>query len=164
MKRFTVVLIFAFLLSITFSLEAQQLDSSVRAALDERLTEYFKALETEGTEVQKEECDFLISTAKDSLVRQYVALRIYDHYLSSPVMGSEAVALHVFDKWFMPGHVSMGGDIEMLNARIFADFNRQSMIGERAPELAMETIDSVKTVLFGSADDQRYAWSIPPAF
>lgn len=156
MKRFTVVLIFAFLLSITFRLEAQQLDSSVRAALDERLTEYFKALETEGTEVQKEECDFLISTAKDSLVRQYVALRIYDHYLSSPVMGSEAVALHVFDKWFMPGHVSMGGDIEMLNARIFADFNRQSMIGERAPELAMETIDSVKTVLFGSADDRRY--------
>ena len=37
---------------------ARQLDSSVRAALDTRLAEYFAAIEREGVDVQKGECNF----------------------------------------------------------------------------------------------------------
>ena len=58
------------------TVRAQQLDSAVRVALDNRLTEYFAAIEREGAEVQKGECDFLIGTCTDSLMRQHVALTI----------------------------------------------------------------------------------------
>ena len=58
---------------------AQELDSTVRRALDGKLAEYFSAIEREGTDVQKGECDFLIGTCTDSLMRQHVALSIYDH-------------------------------------------------------------------------------------
>ena len=75
-----------------------QLDSAVREALDEKLEAYFAAIERAGTDVQKGECDFLIETCTDSLMRQHVALAVYDHYVSSEVMGAEAVAVHVFDK------------------------------------------------------------------
>lgn len=127
---------------------AQQLDSARRVALDQRITEYFEALRYESLDVQKSEADFMIQASSDSVVRQYVALRIYDHYIGSPVMGAEAVAIHVFDRWFQSGQISMGDDIDLLNARIYADFNRQSLIGEKAPELVMETFAGDTVRLF----------------
>lgn len=127
---------------------AQQLDSAKRVLLDEKLAEYTAAIEREGVQVQKEECDFLIGSSTDSLVRQYVALRLYDHYMSSKVMGAEAVAIHIFDTWFLPGKVSMGDDIDLMTARVYADFNRQSQIGMPAPQLTMKTMDGDVVDLF----------------
>lgn len=137
-------------------LYAQQLDSAKRASLEHRLTEYFDMLKYESIDTQKAEADFMIEAASDSLVRQFVALRIYDHYLGSPVMGAEAVAIHIFDKWFQTGKISIGSDMDLFNARIFADFNRQSQIGEKAPELVMETFSGDTVTLF-SSEGQRYS-------
>ena len=136
-------------------LDAQQLDSVKTAALEERLTEYFELLKYESVDVQKAEADLMIEAAADSAVRQAVALRIYDHYLGSPVMGAEAVAIHIYDKWFQTGKISIGSDIDLMNARIFADFNRQSLIGKKAPELVMETLQGDTLRLF--ADRRKYA-------
>ena len=143
------------LLSGSIALGAQQLDSAKTAALEERLTEYFDLLKYESIDVQKTEADFMIEAATDSLVRQAVALRIYDHYLGSPVMGTEAVAIHIYDKWFETGKISIGSDIDLMNAKIFAEFNRQSLIGEKAPELVMETLQGDTLKLF--ADREKYA-------
>lgn len=159
MKRFPAYLIALMLLLMSGGsrvLYAQQLDSAKRAALEQRLTEYFDMLKYESLDVQKAEADFMIEAASDSLVRQFVALRIYDHYLGSPVMGAEAVAIHIFDSWFQPGKVSIGSDMDLLNARIFADFNRQSLIGEKAPELTMETFSGDTLTLF-SSEGKRYS-------
>lgn len=141
------------------ALYAQQLDSAKAVALEERLTEYFNLLKYESLDTQKAEADLMIEATADPEVRQFVALRIYDHYLGSPVMGSEAVAIHIYDKWFQTGEISMGDDMDLLNARIFADFNRQSLIGERAPELVMETMRGDTVRLFEShkvADGERH--------
>ena len=142
------------LMSEGSSLYAQQLDSARTAALEERLTEYFDLLKYESIDVQKAEADLMIEAASDPAVRQAVALRIYDHYLGSPVMGSEAVAIHIFDKWFEPGKISMGSNMDLLSARIFAEFNRQSMIGEMAPELTLETLQGDTLRLF--TDRRKY--------
>jgi thiol-disulfide isomerase/thioredoxin len=136
-------------------LDAQQLDSVKTAALEERLTEYFELLKYESIDVQKAEADFMIEAAADSAVRQAVALRIYDHYLGSPVMGTEAVAIHIYDKWFEPGKISIGNDMDLLSARFFAEFNRQSLIGEKAPELIMETLQCDTLRLF--TDRRKFA-------
>ena len=93
--------IFLFLLHM--SVMAQQLDSSKISALGGKLAEYYDALKYESIDVQKQECDFLIEAATDTLVRQFVAQDIYDHYINSPVMGAENVAVHVFDRWFADG-------------------------------------------------------------
>ena len=128
---------------------SQDLDSLKQKALSDKLDEYFMAIEREGTQVQKQESDFLIESASDSLVRQFIALKIYDHYLNSPVMGSEAVAIHVLDRWFIPGTVKMKSDIDFINARVYADFNRQSLVGMKAPQLNMQDIDGQEVSLFG---------------
>lgn len=136
---------------------AQQLDSAVKLALDRKLAEYFAAIEREGQDVQAGECDFLIDSCTDSLMRQHVALTAYEHYRDSKVMGSEAVAVHLFDKWFNPGKVRMRSETEMLAARIFAEFNRQSLIGQKAPELVLYDMEGSPVTLFDGSNQGRYS-------
>ena len=109
--------------------------------LGTKLEEYFVSLAGESPAVQNQECDFLIESAKDSLVRQYVALKIYEHYTSSKIMGDEAVAVHIVDKWLAPGRVKMKSQEDLLAAKMYAEFNRASLIGKNAPKLSLKTPD-----------------------
>ena len=109
--------------------------------LGAKLEEYFVSLAGECPAVQKQECDFLIESSRDSLVRQYVALRIYEHYTSSKIMGDEAVAVHVVDKWLSSGRVKMRSQEDLLAAKMYAEFNRNSLIGKNAPRISMKDPD-----------------------
>lgn len=148
MKYISVIL--AFLLPLVAA--AQQLDSSRAAALGGKLAEYYQTLKSESLPVQEQECDFLIETATDSLVRQFVALDIFKHYRNSKIMGAENVAVHVYDKWFASGKVKMENEADLMEAKVYADFNRQSLIGKMVPSIRMETIDGDQFELFGPQD------------
>ena len=119
---------------------AQGPDSTALAALDAKLSEYLEVLTPQVERVKEGECDFLIESTEDSLLRQRIALKIYDFYITSHVMGDEAVAIHVFDKWFSDGKVKMLSDIDLMNARVFADFNRHSLLGCTAPRLSLQNM------------------------
>lgn len=106
--------------------------------LGAKLEEYFMALLGESAQVQSRECDYLISSTQDSLVRQYVALKIYDHYLQSKVMGDDAVAVHVAQNWFLSGKIAMKSSGDYFNARLFTEFNKSSLIGSQAPVLSVK--------------------------
>ena len=151
MKRI-VASIVSLLLLFSISGAAQQLDSAKRNALELKLAEYFEALKYESLDVQKSEADFLIESTSDSLVRQFVACTVYEHFFDSPVMGTEGVAVHVYDKWFAPGKVKMSNEMDFFNARIFAEFNRLSLVGEKAQELVMESLDGNLVELFSAGD------------
>ena len=112
-------------------------------ALGAKLEEYFAALAGEPLSVQNAECDYLIESCKDSLVRQFVTLKIYDHYLKSKIMGDEGVAVHIADTWLISGKVAMKDELDLLNAKVFAEFNRQAQIGAPAPEMTLRTPDGV---------------------
>lgn len=126
------------------------------ASLDRRLEEYFAAIEREPVDVRKGECDFLIETCTDSLMRQHVALTIFGHFRDSRLMGDESVAIHVFDRWFDSGLVRMKSDADMIGARVFAEFNRRSLIGMRAPQLDLVGIDGEPVSLY-SDTGKRYS-------
>ena len=114
-----------------------QVDTTKFAELDARLGQYFSILESEPVGTKTAECDALIEAATDPSLQQRIALKIYDHYRNSPLMGDEAVAIYLTDKWFSTGKISMGSDKALLDAKLFADFNRQTLIGMRAPEVAL---------------------------
>lgn len=145
-------ILFISFLFLALSVQGQGLDSLRREALAGKLGEYFGAIIKEPVSVQAAEADFMIEAASDSLVRQFVAQWIYEHYLESPLMGAESVAIHIFDEWFLPGKVRMDSDIDLLNARIHADFNRMSLIGEKAPGLAMEALDGSFVEMYTGSD------------
>ena len=115
-------------------------DSTALAALDAKLSEYLEVLAPQVQRVKEGECDFLIESTEDSLLRQRIALKVYDWYITSHVMGDESVAIHVYDKWFASGKVKMLSDIDLMNAGVFADFNRSSLLGCTAPRLSLQNM------------------------
>ena len=106
--------------------------------LGAKLEEYFVSLAGESPAVQNRECDFLIESSRDSLVRQYVTLKIYEHYTSSKIMGDEAVAVHIVDTWLAPGKVKMRSEDDLVAAKMYAEFNRNSLIGTDAPKVSLK--------------------------
>ncbi len=119
---------------------ASRPDSAGLAALDAKLSEYLLALAPQTERVKAGECDFLISSCEDSLLRQRIALKAYDFYITSHLMGDEAVAIHIFDEWFASGKVKMLSDVDLMNAKVFADFNRSSLLGCAAPRLTLQNM------------------------
>ncbi len=116
-------------------------DSTVLAALDSMVIRYVEAIRTLDTDAKEAEVDFMIGSCSDSAARQRVALKLYGLYLDSPVMGEEAVAIHIFDRWFASGEVRMGSEVDLMNARIFVDFNRSTLLGMDAPLLELQNSD-----------------------
>ena len=155
MNRIVIVLILLLCTLVCGAEERVQKDTAMLNALSAKLHEYFEAMKYEPVQVQIGECDFLIESTSDSLLKSHVAKTIYDHYSNSPVMGVEAVAIHVYDKWYKPGHVKMDSDAELLGAKIFAEFNRMSQVGCSAPELQMEASDGSFVQLFQDGDKQN---------
>ena len=145
----TIIVSVTALLSMPLSVSAQ-LDTAVSNALGAKLDEYMLIIGTEPAEVKCEETDFLISSCTDSLVRQFTALRLYSHFMESKLMGDESVAIHIFDKWFSDGKVKMKSESDFMGARIFAEFNRQSLIGKKAPELYLENDSGAYVSIFGN--------------
>ena len=146
MKRLLTALLALF---FVFSLPAQD---NRFDALGTKLEEYFAALAGDPIAVQNAECDFLIESCQDSLTRQFVALKIYDHYLNSKIMGDDGVAVHIADTWFIPGKVAMHSDVDLLNAKVFAEFNRQALLGAEAPRLVVEDKDGETVTVPGKGE------------
>ena len=141
MKRLLTALAAVF---VAVSLQAQD---ERFAALGAKLDEYFAALAGDPIPVQNAECDFLIESCKDSLTRQFVTLKIYDHYLNSKIMGDDGVAVHIADTWLIPGKVAMHSDLDLLNAKVFAEFNRDAQLGAAAPGLVARDPDGAPVAL-----------------
>lgn len=130
-----------------------QSDTTKLAVLHRRLLSYLNAMENRSIGQKQQEVDFMIGSCAEGEVRNHVALTIYDYYLNSKLMGDEAVAIHVTDEWFLPGRASMANDVDLMNARIYAEFNKRSLIGQRAPSLRMKTPQGAAKEVLGMVSD-----------
>lgn len=125
------------LLSCTLPLHGQ--DAGRMAQVDSLLAQYVTAIRYESIPFKEGECDFILSSCSDPLVRQRAAVSLYDHYLHSDLMGEEAVAIYLFDNWFSTSRVHFPNRADSLNAAVFAEFNRSSLLGCKAPGLKMRS-------------------------
>lgn len=127
-----------FFICITLALAAlsarAQVDSTALARMNGMLDEYLQAIDPETPEAKIQEVDFLIGTCTDSLLRQAVAERLFDHFMDSPVMSDENVAIHIYDEWFKNHKIEMSWDGALLHAAFFSEYNRNSLVGNQAPE------------------------------
>ncbi|MBQ0044592.1 MAG: hypothetical protein KBT05_06195 [Bacteroidales bacterium] len=124
-----------------------QVDSLKLAALGSKLDEYVEAIHAQPLEEQNVEVDYIISSCEDPALREHVANDLYRRFHDSKVMGSENVAVHIFDTWFAKGGMKMASDTDYLTAQIFAEFNRMSLIGEHAPSLDMYDREGNRVVM-----------------
>jgi len=132
MKRILIILPLLFL---TLAARAQNRDYS---QLDSLLSQFYTAMESESIDDKCGEFDNMILMCKDSLTRQHVAINIFEHYKEPRLMGDEDVCIHIFDVWLDSGLVSFPGDMYKMEAEMFVEFNRNNLIGCKAPVLQMK--------------------------
>lgn len=122
----------ALCLAFTFPAWAQgDLDS-----LGRLLNEYTRALDAYGASYKSAECDDIIAYCRDDSTRNFTARHLFRHYLDSPLMGDEAVAIHLYDRWFASA-IPFASEEEAFSAKVFVEANRQSLLGMPAPELRL---------------------------
>lgn len=149
------ILTLVLLLTASCRLSLAQVDSAALARMDAMLRDYVAALEPESPAVKSSECDFLIETCADSILRQRVASSLYTHYHDSRLMGDEAVAIGIYDRWFATGRVTMADPMAQMDAAVFAQFNRNSLVGMPAPVLEITDTLSAPLVVGGPGERQR---------
>ena len=105
--------------------------------IDSLLDRYVIAIQRSTADAKMHETDFMIGAATDSSVRQHIALKLFDYYKEAPVMGDEAVAIHIYDRWFKDGGLKWRSEFDEMDAKLFADFNRSSLVGMQAPKITL---------------------------
>lgn len=120
--------ILAALILLVFPAKAQERDI---------LEEYLSRLDHCDLNTKIDESDFIISSCEQAGNGLEVAQKVYTHFRESLLMGDENVAVHVADRWILP--LCTEGcalpDSTLSEIRNFADFNRASLLGARAPLL-----------------------------
>ncbi len=137
MKRLFLLLLLLVPFACVFHARAQMDTTGVYAPLDSLLTQFYGALLYEEIPEKNAEFDALIASCTDSLMRQHVTLTVFDHYRYSRVMGEEAVAVHIYDRWIEPGIVATRSEFEAFEAERFALEHRNTLIGMPAPRLSL---------------------------
>ncbi len=127
--------------------------ATVAQTRDEVLKEYLATLDGYDIQTKIEECDFILGSCDSSSLPE-TAQKVFRHFRDSKLMGDENVAVHVADKWILGdagqapessaagvgqadrNHSVNGLPDSTLSAiRSYADFNRASLLGSKAPLL-----------------------------
>ncbi|MBP5539643.1 MAG: thioredoxin family protein [Bacteroidales bacterium] len=133
-------------------------------SLGRLLNEYARALDAYGAAYKSAECDDIIAYCRNDSTRRFAARHLFQHYMDSPLMGDEAVAIHLYDRWFAEGKgagtslgkdgaISFASEEEAFSARIFVEANRQSLLGMTAPALRLYDGNDHEVALFSSATE-----------
>lgn len=135
------VSLFMALLCSIICLRAQD-DAPVKHA---SVTAYLQTLLAEPVDTINLRVDRLIDSVgmRQPALQPKVAGLCFDFFTSSPVMGHEAVAVHIADEWFLNGKLKPENESILPLVRTFAEFNRNSLVGMPAPALTMEGIDGI---------------------
>lgn len=93
----------------------------------------------DGQEIKliKAKADQIILSGKDSVEQAFIAATVFDYYYSSKIMGYEEVALYIADNYFLNNRYKWPNEEGFTLLKMFAQFNRSSMIGMPAPELSL---------------------------
>ncbi len=125
-------------------------------SLGRLLEEYTRTLEAYGNAFKLQECETIIGSCRDSATRLYTARKLFRHYADSPLMGEEAVAVGLYDRWFAgEGALPFESEESGMEARLFVSSNRRSLIGMPAPSLVLENSEGEEVTLTGVSANGR---------
>ena len=82
--------------------------------------------------------DGFIMTGKSDSEIAAIAYYIYRYYRESRIMGYDEIAVYVADNYFLNGRYKLPDEGAMMEMRLFAETNRQSLIGMPAPALTLQ--------------------------
>ena len=110
------------------------------------VTNYLQTLLEKPVGAINQDVDRLIDSVgiQHPELQSKVAGIAFDFFTDSPVMGHEAVAVHIADNWFLNDRLKLENESLYPLIRTYVEFNRSSLVGCDAPALSLLTIDSLR--------------------
>lgn len=133
----------AFLLSAAAYTDASAQTDTLSTASDEGMTQEDINLVMRVFDGQQPyeiigRADAFIQTGKTDEERASLAYYIYRYYRESKIMGYDEIAVYIADTYFINGKYSLKDENALMEMKLFAGTNRQSLIGMQAPELTLQ--------------------------
>jgi len=139
------------------SARAATLDSLVAAVTQK----YLQSMDALSIGEACEEVDFMIGAVQDSVMRSEVAVLAYRHFRDSHVMGSENVAVHVYDRWFATFKAVFENIEDLDEAEMYAWVNRRSLIGAKAPQIKLINVQGDTLIVPGCKPNPEKKCAVP---
>ena len=137
LKRYILILLLTILTLPSFAQEVSVTDTTASQMDKETVHLIMKMFDGQEISLIKSKADQLIASGTDSQEQALIASYIFDYYQQSKYMGYEEIALYIADNYFLNKKLIWPDEEGYLMVKMFAEFNRQSMIGLMAPELIL---------------------------
>ncbi len=131
-------------------------------AAGQELKGIFEAISRQETSSIIGDLDSLISLPSTDEARAAVAGAAFDYFSNSPIMGHDAVAVHVADSYFLNGRFPWSDEDTYPALYAYAHFNRASLIGCDVPSLVAESIDGRMLSLRDDAGQYKLLYFYDP--
>lgn len=132
------------------------------ALFGQGVTDFFDKISSQPVDSIIGKVDALIESPSDPAAMADVAGLAFDYFRSSPLMGHDAVAVHVADKYFLSNVLKWSDSDTYPVLYAFAEFNRLSLIGCEAQELVMEDISGARLSLRNDAGQYKLLYFYDP--
>ncbi|MBQ0024959.1 MAG: redoxin domain-containing protein [Bacteroidales bacterium] len=147
MKRLAVflTLFFIFSMSDAANVCGKSASDQEKSGWYSSVTDYLESIMVEPVDSICVKVDSLVAAleAQGAEKQATVAGLAFDFFCNSPIMGQEAVAVHIADTFFLSGKLKWSDDSTYPLLYSFAEFNRSSLLGMDAPQLRMESIEGI---------------------
>ncbi|MDR2382383.1 MAG: DUF5106 domain-containing protein [Prevotellaceae bacterium] len=93
--------------------------------------------------------DLVLSKAEgDTAMTKFLAAYLFNHYITSKIMGMENVVIHIIDNYYLAGKIHLTDEEFIKKIINYADKNRETLIGKIGSNLKMETINGMAEALY----------------
>jgi predicted CopG family antitoxin len=110
---------------------------------------YFKNMVLQIPDTLIRAVDFVLSKAEgDTAMMRFLTAYLFNHYLSSKIMGMESVVIHIIDNYYLEGKILLRDENFVKKIIEYADKNRETLIGKTGRNLKMETVSGGAEALY----------------
>lgn len=118
---------------------------------EDKVEQYLGMLQYSHNDTIIKYVDSLIAGGSSRQLQNRLAYTAYNFFYDPQIMGQEGVAVHIAQNWFLNDKLDWPNIEGKFMLRTFVEFNKHSLIGMEAPELAL-TDTSGNTVPLNSLD------------
>ncbi len=130
---------------------------------EDKVEQYLRMLQYNHNDTIAKYVDSLIACGGNRELQNRLAYTAYNFFYDPKIMGQEGIAVHIAQNWFLNDKLNWPNKEGKFMLRTFVEFNKHSLIGMDAPELALKdtsgntvtlsSLDAEYTILYFYTDD-----------
>ncbi|MDX9781479.1 MAG: redoxin domain-containing protein [Bacteroidales bacterium] len=123
--------------TLTAQNQFKESSDSLSANIDRSITRYLASVPVHPDSLIRAS-DKLIEAGSKNNLSSHIASRLFSIFKNIDIMGLESVALHIAQNYFLNGKLNPPEGIDIIDLKLYSDFNKHSLIGMQAPEIKLK--------------------------